>query len=209
MTQPPLAPSPPPAPEFGDLVAPMASQAALELLARRRSTSAQLLMAPGPDDDQLQDLLRLAARAPDHGKLFPWRFIVLRGPAKADFACKLEDLARTQADPEKALIALRKLSAPPVAVCVVSRVQGTRIPEWEQVLSAGSVCTLLLLAAQAMGFGANWITDWYSYDPGAGDLLGLGAGERVAGFVYLGTPTETPLERVRPDLAELITNWTA
>jgi nitroreductase len=203
------APSPPPAPEFGDAVITASSQATLDLLACRRSASAQMLAAPGPDPDQLTALLRLAARAPDHGKLFPWRFILLRDGAKADFAQRLGDLAQSQADPDRALMALGKLTAPPVAVCVVSRIQVGKIPEWEQVLSAGSVCTLLLLAAQAMGFGANWITDWYSYDAGATDLLGLGEGERVAGFIYLGTPVEAPLERVRPDMTALVRDWQA
>ena len=203
------APSPPPAPDFGDAVITGSSQAGLDLLARRRSASAQMLAAPGPDPVQLNDLLRLAARAPDHGKLFPWRFIVLRDGAKADFAHRLADLAQSQADPDKALMALGKLTTPPVAVCVVSRIQVGKIPEWEQVLSAGSVCTLLLLAAQAMGFGANWITDWYSYDAGATALLGLEEGERVAGFVYLGTPAEAPLERVRPDMTALVRDWQA
>jgi len=92
---------------------------------------------------------------------------------------------------------------------VISRAPtGGDIPEWEQRLSAGAVCMTLIIAAQAMGYGANWITDWYAYDADAGNLLGLGEGERVAGFVHLGTSADTPLERVRPDVAALVTEWT-
>jgi nitroreductase len=179
----------------------------MDRLATRRSASAPLLAAPGPDEAELQALLQIAARAPDHGKLFPWRFIVLRGAAKGVFTAALRDLAALQPDPDKARAALRKLEAPPVAVVVVSSPQPGTIPAWEQQLSAGAVCTLLLLAAQGMGYGANWITDWYSYDGAVADRLGLASPERVAGFVYLGTSTEPPLERVRPDVAALTTIW--
>ena len=198
-----------PIPDLGAPLPTVASAEMLDRLATRRSASAPLLAAPGPDDAQLQDLLQIAARAPDHGKLFPWRFIVLRDGPKAAFAEALRQLADHQPDADKARTALRKLEAPPVAVVVVSSPKGGAIPAWEQELSAGSVCTLLLLAAQAMGFGANWITDWYSYDRSVADRLGLAAAERVAGFVYLGTSSEPPLERVRPDVAALTTAWEA
>jgi len=198
---------PPPAPDFGAAVHTPPQAPFLTQIAHRRSASAQALQAPGPSGEALEAILRLAARAPDHGKLFPWRFILLEGEAKARFAARLAALADGQADPDKARQALRKLTAPPLAVVVISRVETGKIPEWEQVLSAGSVCTLMLLAAQGMGYGANWITDWYSYDAGATALLGLAANERVAGFVYMGTASEAPLERVRPDVASLTTRW--
>ena len=198
-----------PIPDLGAPLPTVSSAEMLDRLATRRSASAPLLAAPGPDDAQLRDLLQIAARAPDHGKLFPWRFIVLRDGSKAAFVEALRRLADHQPDADKARTALRKLEAPPVAVGVVSSPQAGASPAWEQELSAGSVCTLLLLAAQAMGFGANWITDWYSYDRSVADRLGLAAAERVAGFVYLGTSSEPPLERVRPDVAALTTAWEA
>ena len=106
------------------------------------------------------------------------------------------------------LAKLAKLKIPPLAVVVVSSPKpGAAIPAWEQELSAGVVCTNLLYATLAMGFGANWITDWYSYDAEAGAILGLKAGERVAGFVLMGTPREPPLERERPALDPLVTRW--
>ena len=196
-------------PEFGAPVeAARPSPETLALLARRRSASAQALTAPGPSPEELRTLLRLAARVPDHGKLFPWRFIVLEGDAKAAYARALEPLAADQPNPEKALATLAKLKNPPLCVAVISRVIDCPIPEWEQVLSSGAVCTNLLLAADAMGYGANWITDWYAYDDRAKALLGLEPNERVAGFVHLGSPAEPPAERARPDLDKLISTWT-
>ena len=179
----------------------------LDFLALRRSASAATLRAPAPDAAELTELLRLAARVPDHGKLFPWRFIVLEGEAKAAFAAGLEDLAAHQPNPEKARGALFKIKTPPLTVAVVSRHIEATIPEWEQRLSAAAVCMTLLIAAEAAGYGANWITDWYAYAPEATALLGLGEGERVAGFIHIGTPAEAPLERVRPDVPALTTRW--
>jgi len=204
-----LTGSVPPAPEFGQALPIEPSRAVLEFLAKRRSASAMTLTAPGPDDAQLADLLRLAARVPDHGKLSPWRFIILRGPAKDAFAEKITALADSQANPVKANAALRKLTRPPVCVAVISRHIPGEIPEWEQRQSASAVCQQMLLAAAAMGWGANWITDWYAYDPRAKQLLGLTDRELVAGFLYVGTSTEDPLERVRPDVAALTTEWSA
>ena len=196
----------PPAPGLGDALPVQASQPVLDFLARRRSASAVTLAEPGPDAAQLDDLLRLAARVPDHGKLAPWRFIVLEGAGKAAFVARLEALSRNRGDPVLAA-KLAKLKIPPLAVVVVSSPKTTKIPAWEQQLSAASVCTNLLYAAQASGFGANWITDWYSYDPEATALLGLAEAERVAGVILIGTPREPPMERERPDVTPLVTRW--
>jgi nitroreductase len=179
----------------------------LAFLARRRSASALALRDPGPTDEELLSLLTLAARAPDHGKLAPWRFVVLRGAAKARFVAGLTAIASSREDSAKSLAKLGKISVPPVTVAVVSRLVASEIPEWEQRLSAGAVCALLIIAAQALGYGANWITDWYAYDPDAERLLGLGEGERVAGYVHLGTAADAPQERVRPDMTALIEAW--
>ena len=198
----------PPEPAFGQpLETGVGSAAVLDFLALRRSASAATLTTPGPDEATLAQLLRLATRVPDHGKLFPWRFIVLRGEAKVAYVRALEPLAAQQANPEKARAALAKVRNPPVSVCVVSRLLEAAIPEWEQRLSSGAVCMTLLTAAQAAGYGANWITDWYAYDDRALGILGLSDSERVAGFVHIGTATEAPLERVRPDVAALASVW--
>lgn len=187
----------PPAPEFGTALPVAAAPEVLRFLALRRSTSAATLTAPAPDPDQLADLLRLATRVPDHGKLAPWRFIVLEGAGKAAFAEQLDGLSRNRNEPMLSA-KLAKLKIPPMAVVVISSPKTATIPEWEQQLSAGAVCQTLVTAALAMGFGANWITDWYSYDAEATALLGLSGPERVAGFVLIGTPREAPLERERP-----------
>jgi len=183
------------------------NQAVLDFLALRRSASAGTLRAPAPDADQLDDLLRLAARVPDHGKLSPWRFVVLEGEAKARFAERVEAIAAGWSDADKRKAALFKLKTPPMSVVVISGHVEGNIPEWEQRLSAGAVCMNLLIAAQAMGFGANWITDWYAFDSKVDALLGLRLGEKVAGYVHIGTAEEAPLERVRPDLAAITTRW--
>ena len=202
-------PNPVPAPpEFGLAVEiGRPSPDTLALLARRRSASAPLLTAPAPSDAELADLLRLAARAPDHGKLFPWRFIVLQGQAKTDYAAAIEPLAANQPAPDKAAAVLAKLRNPPLTVAVISRVVECNIPAWEQELSAGAVCQNLLIAADAMGYAANWITDWYSFDEKARALLGLEPHERVAGFIHLGTLTEPPQERVRPEMDKLVSRF--
>lgn len=197
----------PPAPEFGAPLPLRATPEVLDFLALRRSTSAVTLGEPAPPPDAVQDLLRIAARAPDHGKLSPWRFIVLDGAAKARFAARLEALAESRGD-ATAAAKLAKLKVPPLAIVVVSSPKPGQIPEWEQLLSAGAVCANLLNAALALGYGANWITDWYSYDAEAVAILGLGERERVAAFMLLGTPREAPLERERPDPAGLTSRWT-
>ncbi|MDR3506890.1 MAG: nitroreductase [Caulobacteraceae bacterium] len=198
----------PPEPEFGAAL-PIGDrhQSVLDFLALRRSASAATLRAPAPTAGELAGLLRLAVRVPDHGKLSPWRFIVLEGEAKTAFAGQVEAIAEAHPDAEKARGALFKLKLPPLGVVVVSRHIPGKIPEWEQRLSAGAVCITLVNAAQAMGYGANWITDWYSFDPKVATLLGLTEGEQIAGFVFLGTASEAPLERVRPDVDAITSRW--
>lgn len=198
----------PPSPAFGESLPQSASQPVLDFLARRRSASALTLAAPGPSESELTDLIRLAARVPDHGKLAPWRFIILTTEAKTTFAAGLEAIAAGRPDAVKLTARLGKLKAPPMGVAVVSSPKPGEIPEWEQLLSAGAVCTDLLHAATAMGYGANWITDWYAYDDEAKALLGLTPDEKVAGYVFIGTPSEAPAERVRPDAAALTSVWT-
>ena len=203
-------PSPPPQfgdPQFGDPLPVEPSPPTLSFLARRRSASALTLGSPGPSPEQIQQLLRLASRAPDHGKLSPWRFVLLDGEAKARFVAGLEAIAAAGEQSSKRIAKLGKIRTPPLTIAVVSRFTPGDIDEWEQRLSAGAVCTLLILAAQALGFGGNWITDWYAYDPDALRLLGLTEGEKVAGFIHIGTALEPPLERVRPDPAALTTRW--
>ena len=197
----------PPAPEFGEPITGQASPEVLAFLARRRSASAMALKSPAPSRAELNELLRLAARVPDHGKINPWRFVLLEGRAKDAFADKLQAIAETRPDAPKAVAALGKLRVPPLAVAVISSPIEGQIPPWEQKLSAGAVCTTLLYAATAMGYGANWITDWYAFDAQALALLGVQLGEKLAGFVYIGSWGDPPAERVRPDVDSLVSEW--
>lgn len=171
-------------------------------LAVRRSAPAQALTAPGPSPAEVERILQLGARTPDHGKLFPWRFVVMGPESRAALAEQLAPHATRQPDPVKAKNVLSKLTAPPLTILVVSApVEGHKVPVWEQQLSAGAVCMNLGHAANAMGYATSWITDWYSYDPQALELLGVAEGEQVAGFVHIGALAEPPLERPRPVMA--------
>jgi nitroreductase len=196
----------PPAALGTPLPAPERSIAMLNRLATRRSAPAQALADPGPDPADMGTLLTLAARSPDHGKLTPWRFVVLGRQTRADIAARLATLATQKGLAGKAVAVLAKLTAAPTSVLVVSTASGTASkPVWEQELSAGAVCMNLEHAASALGFSSSWITDWYSYDADALPLFGLRKGEKVAGFIHIGTAVEPLLERERPDVAALTT----
>lgn len=184
---------------------------ALDLLSKRRSVVAKAMVPPGPDADQLERLLEIAARVPDHGKLAPWRFVIFEGEARARFG---EMLAKRfaelnpGADAQALDAEAGRLLRAPVVVCVVSAARPhPKIPEWEQVLSAGAVCQNLLVAATAMGFASQWITEWYAYDEEIRSAIGLAADEKVAGFVYLASAEEPPGERARPALGDIVAPW--
>jgi len=192
---------------FGTPLPVTASPDTLRLLLSRRSAPAPTLGLPAPTADEMELLLKIGFRVPDHGKIGPWRLIRFTPQSRATLVEKLKTLAESR-DDKKAAGALLKLSTPPEALLVVySPLKPHKIPEWEQMGSAFAICQTLLIAATALGYGANWITDWYSYDPEATALLGLKDGERVAGFLFLGTPTEAPLERDRPDTAGRVSFW--
>jgi len=202
----------PTTPAFGEPLEPIRRDPeTLSYLSIRRSTPVGLLGEPGPDRDQIEALLKVAARVPDHGKLAPWRFILILGEAREKLGVALADaLVAKTPDASPGLIELEKgrfLRAPSV-VAVISRArQHHKIPIWEQQLSAGAVCYNLLLAAQAMGFAGVWLTEPPAYSAEAASILGLASDERVAGFVYLGTARENPRERERPDMAALVSEW--
>jgi nitroreductase len=183
----------------------------LDLLHRRRSVPSRLLGPPAPTDEQLAAWLGTALRVPDHGKLVPWRFLLIRNQARVTLG---ERLAQTllRRDPEATEAALAKERArfahAPLVVTVVARIlKEHRIPACEQLLSAGCVCFSLLLAAEAEGFGAQWLTGWAAYDPEVAAALGLAADETVVGFIHIGTPRERIAERERPALETLLSEW--
>ena len=184
----------------------------IEFLQKRRSAKAMLLAAPGPAPSELETILACAARVPDHKKLVPWRFIVFEGEARAQFG---EILARTIAAEEKETPSAVRLDAErgrltraPTVVCIVSRVvPNPAAPEIEQLLSCGAAAFNLCLAANALGYGTCWLTEWYSFNAAIGKSLGLADNERVAGFVYIGTDTAPQDDRERPALADIVTHW--
>jgi nitroreductase len=200
------------APAFGAAMASAhPSEEARTLLALRRSTSADLMTGPGPDAAALEAMLEIAARVPDHRKIVPFRFIIVEGDARARLGVVIaERFAATTPDADANRVATegRRLLRAPVVVVVVARIDPAhKTPAWEQTLTVGAVCLNLLLAASAYGFGANWLTEWYGYDLGVMEALGLGETERIAGFVYLGTAKEPPKERQRPVMADIVARF--
>ena len=187
------------------LPAPTPSAEFRDRLATRRSAPAQALIGPGPDAAQIRDILTLGARSPDHGKMTPWRFVVMGRQSRAEIAERLSGLAVQKNLPPKATAVLAKLTAAPISILVISAAREGAKPVWEQELSAGAVCMNIEHAAAAHGFLASWITDWYSYDAEAAAMFDVREGEKVAGFIHIGTAPEPLLERERPDIAALTT----
>jgi nitroreductase len=179
---------------------------AVDLLLSRRSGSAKAMGQPGPSAKQLNQILRAGARAPDHGKLFPWRFIVFEGKARNRFGDILAEVLEAEDERPKQIEDERErfLRAPVVVGVVSSAREQIKIPVWEQELSAGAVCQNILIAAHALGFVANWLTEWYAYHPVVKEKIGLKPGERVAGFIYIGTSTVQLEERPRPDMEKIV-----
>jgi len=184
---------------------------ALELLKTRRSIKPIELNGPGPSPAELETLLTVASRVPDHGKLVPWRFIIFEGEARLAAGAAIVAAFRSkypEAKPEQAEAERRRLARAPLVIAVVSRAgPHVKIPEWEQVLSAGAAAMNLVLAAHALGYGASWITEWYAYDRNVLAALGLKENERIAGFVHIGRPSDKPEDRPRPPLAEIATRF--
>lgn len=184
----------------------------LQFLRRRRSVPSRLLGEPGPTPAQLDALLDEAVRVPDHGKLAPWRFLRIQGPARHALGELL--VARgLERDPDAPAAAVEKdrqrFSHAPLVLAVIARLTpGHKVPEREQLLSGGAVCFALLQAAQALGFGAQWLTGWAAYDPVVLARLGVGPDEAVLGFIHIGTASAPAPERQRPDARQLLSDWT-
>lgn len=186
---------------------------ALQLLKTRRSVKPMELTGPAPTQSEIDSLLAIASRVPDHGKLTPWRFIVFTGDARlaaGDVIAKAFTANRADATPEQIGFERNRLARAPLVIAVVSRAgPHAKIPEWEQQLSAGASAMSLIIAAHAMGFAASWITEWYAYDRRVLDALGLASNERIAGFVHIGRPAKPPEERDRPTLESIVTHYPA
>jgi nitroreductase len=186
---------------------------ALDLLKTRRSVKPMELAGPAPSAAELDTLITVAARVPDHGKLKPWRFIVFEGEARnaaGDVIAEVFRADNPEATPDQIAFERARLARAPLVIAVVSRAAPhVKIPEWEQQLSAGAAAMNLTNAAHAMGFAASWITEWYAYDRAVLDALGLAPHERMAGFVHIGRPRKPPEERDRPKLADIVSRYPA
>ena len=182
---------------------------ALKLLLTRRSGSAKAMEGPGPGKKQLADILQAGARAPDHGKLFPWRFIVFEGKGRERAGDILADVLKAEGEREKYIAEERgRFLRAPVVIGVVSSARELhKVPVWEQELSAGAVCQNILIAATTLGFVANWLTEWYAFHPLVKERLGLKPGERIAGFIYIGTAKDPLEERPRPDMEKIVSRF--
>ncbi|WP_421983500.1 nitroreductase family protein [Roseibium sp.] len=183
----------------------------LDFLRKRRSHPSITMAEPGPNADQIKDLLTIAARVPDHGKLVPWRFILFgaaQGEAVGRRLAAIYEERQGPLDEDQRQKELTRFTRAPIVIGVVSTAaEHPKIPVWEQQLSAGAVCMNLVTAAAAAGFASQWLTEWYSFDMEAARFLGAGDNEQFAGFVHVGTPTQAPVERPRPDLSALVSEW--
>lgn len=183
----------------------------LAFLKTRKSGSAKAMQGPGPAAAQVRELLDIAVRVPDHGKLNPWRFILFEGDARAAigevFRKRWSVLHPEHGKETQDFVAGMFLRAPLVIAVVSTAAPHAKIPEWEQQLSAGAVCYNLVMGALTLGYAAQWQTDWIAYDDEITKAMGLAPAERIAGFVYIGTPSAPLEERPRPDPMTLVTNW--
>jgi nitroreductase len=191
---------------FNDLSSPLA------YLETRRSARPRDLVEPGPDAAQIERMIAIAARSPDHGKLAPWRFVVVRGEDRPAFAAMLEAAYREGKAEEPGRLEIEAIhrfatQAPVLVVALSAPVESHKIPLWEQHISCGAACMNLLHAAHAMGFCAGLVTGWAAYSDAVLNGLGAGEGERVAGFVFIGTPGAELEERPRPAAGDVMRIW--
>lgn len=191
---------------------PEKSETILSFLETRRSNLAKVMSGPGPSSEGISRILEIAARVPDHRKLAPWRFVIFKGDARANMGQHIGAAFQKQ-NPDmpldRVMFEAGRLQRAPLVIAVISSPKdcprGT--PKWEQELSSAAVCFNLCLAAQASGFGAQWLTEWYSYDDNVKTAMGLASHEQISGLIYIGTPTEPARPRARPDVEALVTHW--
>ena len=187
------------------------TSSALSLLRTRRSGKPRALIAPGPDESQLRQMIEIAGRTPDHGKLTPWRFLRIRGEDRDALADLLERAYRID-HPEPGRLEIEAShrfahQAPALIIAFFSPVESLKIPVWEQELSCGAACMNLLHAAHALGFSAGLVTGWAAYSPAVLEGLGAAPTERIAGFIFIGSSAEEPEERIRPEVDQIYSEW--
>ncbi|MBX9457140.1 MAG: nitroreductase [Rhizobium sp.] len=181
----------------------------IDYLKTRRSMPAFQMKEPGPTRQEIEEILTLASRVPDHGKLAPWRFIVMTGQARQRVTMELASIAKADKpdlSAEMIQVEESRFTRAPVVITVVSRAAPhAKIPEWEQVMSAGAVCLNVVMAANALGYVSNWLTEWMAFDERAHRILGVEPGEKVAGFIHIGSTDFPVVERPRPVLSDIVT----
>jgi nitroreductase len=181
----------------------------IDYLRERHSTPVAQIKGPGPEEAELEEILTSAVRVPDHGKIAPWRLVVYRGDVRKTLGEKFLKLALEQnsdmTDAAKEAELVRFTRAPIVVGVISTAAPHAKIPEWEQVLSAGAVCLNMLMACEARGYVANWRTEWVSYDASALSVLGVKEGEKVAGFIHIGSSDFPTPDRPRPQLSDILT----
>jgi len=184
---------------------------AIELLKTRRSLKPMEMTGPGPSEDELNTILTIGSRVPDHGKLSPWRFIVFEGDGRAragEVFAKNFRLKNVTATPDQIEVERKRFMHAPVVIAVVSKtVDHLKVPAWEQELSAGASAMNIVNAAHALGYVSDWVTGWIAFDRDVMDALGLAPNERIAGFIHIGKPTKTIEDRPRPPLSEIVTRF--
>lgn len=186
------------------------TSSALALLHTRRSGKPRDMIAPGPSPAQMRAIMEAAIRVPDHGKLAPWRFVIVEGNKRDRLATLLTDAYRTE-KPEAGRLEIESMEqfarqAPALVVALSCPIAGSKIPVWEQELSVGAACMNLLTAAHASGFVGSWLTGWPTYSHAVRDGFG-GEGERIAGFIFIGSSSRDLEERPRPDYDNVVKNW--
>lgn len=184
-----------------------ASEAALDLILNRRSTIARTMQAPGPTRAQMETILTAGMRVPDHGKLKPWRFIVLEGDERAKLGELISEALVAEGTASESVAEKMKgyaLQGPTLVIAISSALAHFKIPAWEQHLSAGAACQNMLMAASAMGLAGQWLTGWAAYSPTVARGLGLAQGEHIAGLLFFGSPAEKLDDRPRPTLDEKV-----
>ena len=188
-----------------------ALQDAIELLKLRRSVKPRKMSGPGPSPAELETILTVGARVPDHGKLTPWRFIVFEGDARVragEVIAKVFALKNPQAAPADIEIEKYRLTDAPLVIGVVSFTKPhPKVPPWEQELSAGASAMNIVTAATALGYGACWLTGWFAFDRDVLDGLGLKADEKLAGFIHIGRASKASADRPRPALTDIVTRF--
>jgi len=184
---------------------------ALELLKTRRSMKPREMTGPGPSPAEIETILTIGARVPDHGKLAPWRFILFEGDARVragEIIAKVFAKKNPQASPAEIEIEKKRLTDAPLVIGVVSFTRPhPKVPPWEQELSAGASSMNIVTAATALGYGACWLTGWFAFDRDVLNGLGLTADEKLAGLIHIGTPSKSSEDRPRPALADIVTRF--